>query len=60
MVEFVMAAYTASVHNATGFTPNFLVLGREIRAPLNIILEPPKEEARLWERHDLFVVNQQN
>ena len=43
-VQFVMAAYRASVHEATGYTPNSLTLGRETRASLNIVLGPPKEE----------------
>lgn len=34
----------ASVHDVTGFTPNFLVLIREVRAPLDIMLEPQNEE----------------
>ena len=33
-LPFVMAAYRASRHEATGYSPNFLVLGREARAPL--------------------------
>ena len=54
-----MAAYRASVHDATGYTPNFLTLGREVRAPLDEILGPPKEESDLWESHNDFVVDQQ-
>ena len=48
--------YRAFAHDATGFTPNFLALWKEkeVRAPLNIILGPPKEEARLWEIPDDF------
>ena len=37
-----MAAYSASVHVATGYVPNFLVLGREVQAPLDVILGPQK------------------
>ena len=40
-LQFVMAAYRASVHDTTGYTPNFLALGREVRAPLDIILGQP-------------------
>ena len=58
-VQFVMAAYRASVHEATGYTPNFLTLGGETQAPLEIVLGPPKEETDLWDSHDSFVADQQ-
>ena len=58
-VQFVMAAYRASVHEATGYTPKFLTLGRETQAPLDIVLGPPKEETDLWDSHDYFVADQQ-
>ena len=32
-LSFAMAAYQAIRHDATGYSPNFLVLGREARAP---------------------------
>jgi len=32
-VAYVMTAYNATVHSATGFTPNRLVFGREMRYP---------------------------
>jgi len=35
------AAYRASVHEATGFTPNRLMLGREVNAPLDVLLGTP-------------------
>ena len=34
----VMAAYRSTVHEATGFSPNFLVHGRELRAPIDVVL----------------------
>src|SRR5258708_26923010 len=37
-VPFVLAAYRATPHSATGFSPNFLLFGREIRAPIDIVL----------------------
>ena len=58
-VQFVMAAYMASVHDATGYTPNFLTHGREVRAPLDFILGPPKEETGLWESLNDFVADLQ-
>ena len=43
----------------TGYTPNFLTLGRETQAPLDIVLDPPKEETDLWDSHDSFIADQQ-
>jgi len=34
---FALSAYRATRHRATGYSPNFLVLGRETRAPLDVI-----------------------
>ena len=33
-----MAAYRASPHEATGFSPNMLMLGREVRAPIDLCI----------------------
>src|SRR3989442_12125116 len=39
----VMAAYRASPHDATGFSPNYLMFGRENRAPLDLLYGGPPE-----------------
>ena len=52
-LPFVMAAYRASRHDATGYSPNFLVLGRQARAPPDIIYGSPNEEQD--ETYDSFV-----
>jgi len=39
----VMAAYRASSHEATGFSPNFLLFGRENRAPLDLMYGGPPD-----------------
>jgi len=41
-LPFVMAAYRASQHESTGYSPNYLVFGRELRAPLDVVLDLPK------------------
>ena len=41
-LPFVMAAYRASQHESTGYSPNDLVFGRELRAPLDVVLDLPK------------------
>jgi len=42
-LPYVMAAYRASRHESTGMTPNFLMLGREVRAPVDLIYGEPSE-----------------
>ena len=37
-LPYVMAAYRATEHSRTGFSPNFLFLGREARAPVDLTL----------------------
>jgi len=44
-VPIVAAAYRASVHEATGYTPNRLLLNREVFAPLDIVAGPPPRDA---------------
>ena len=51
----VMAAYRSSRHEATGFTPNFLMFGREVRAPIDLVYGVPEEDAEHYESHQAFV-----
>ena len=39
-----MAAYRASRHEATGYSPNFLLFGREMRALIDMVMRGPNEE----------------
>jgi len=39
----VMTAYRSSVHSSTGFSPNFLMFGRELNAPIDLVLGRPDE-----------------
>ena len=42
----VMAAYRASPHEVTGFSPNRLFLGREVRMPLDLVMGLPLDESQ--------------
>ena len=37
-------AYRSAVHESTGFTPNMLMLGREVRTPVDLLFGKPKEQ----------------
>ena len=43
----LLAAYRASPRESTEFTPNRLFLGREVRMPLDLLLDLPKEEREI-------------
>ena len=43
-VSAVMAAYRASQHSVTGYTPHFLMLGGEVRTPIDLVLGAHTEE----------------
>ena len=45
LLPSIMAAYRASKHEATGYSPNFLIFGRENAAPLDVVFGLPEEEA---------------
>ena len=51
----VMAAYRASPHSSTGFTPNHLFLGRETKMPLDLIMGVPPEDEGQPRSTDDFV-----
>ena len=43
-LPYAMAAYRATQHDATGYSPNMLVLGRETRAPPDLVYGAPNED----------------
>ena len=43
-LPFVMAAYRSTAHSTTGVTPNMMMLGREVAAPLSLIYPEDGEE----------------
>ena len=46
-----LMAYRSAVQTSTGFTPHYLLFGREMRLPLDIIFRPPDKE----QSHQAFV-----
>ena len=40
-LPYAVAAYRATIHESTGYSPNFLFLGREARAPLDVVMGEP-------------------
>lgn len=42
-INLLLAAYRSSPHPATGFTPNYLMLGREVNIPKSILFPDPKD-----------------
>lgn len=42
-LPYVLMAYRSSVHESTGYTPNMLMLGREVATPLDIMYSISKE-----------------
>jgi hypothetical protein len=53
ILPHVMSCYRATSHESTGFTPNMLMLGREVRAPLDIALAEPLDNDPI--SFDLYV-----
>jgi len=41
---YAMAAYRFSRHDSTGYTPNFIVVGRETRTPVDIVYGVRQDE----------------
>ena len=50
----VMVAYHAFVHEATRFSPNKLVLGRETRLPVDVMYALPPEDQRIPRSYDVM------
>ena len=54
-IPFVMAAYRAAKHASTGFSPNYLVFGRENRAPLDVVLGEIVGEEEHYDSYNDYV-----
>ena len=45
LLPYVMAAYRSSTHESTQHSPNYLMMGREVRAPVDMVYGSPAEPA---------------
>jgi transposase InsO family protein len=52
-LPLVLAAYRSSKHESTGYSPHFLLFGRENRAPADLILPNPRENVSIGSVTDL-------
>lgn len=43
MVLYAVMAYRATKHSVTSFTPNFLMFGREVSKPVNLVTGLPPD-----------------
>ena len=43
LLPYVMAAYRSSVHRSTGYSPNYLMLAREVKAPADLVYGTPTD-----------------
>ena len=54
-LPFLLCAYRSARHESTGFTPNFLILGRELIAPLDLICPLPESAVETFDSASDFV-----
>ena len=58
-VPLVLAAYRATQHSSTGFMPNRLFLGCEVRLPIDLLMGLPNEESISPLTTDEYIANLQ-
>ena len=51
-LSYVLAAYRSSVHSTTNLTPNYLLFGRENRAPMDLVFDSPLDESVVDSEHE--------
>jgi hypothetical protein len=42
-LPFIMAAYRSARHESTGYSPNFIIYGQELIAPIDLVLGRPDD-----------------
>ncbi|MEZ4720247.1 MAG: RNase H-like domain-containing protein [Flavobacteriales bacterium] len=58
LLPHVMAAYRATPHSSTSYSPNFLILGHETRAPIDLVLGSPPDTCEV-KTYDEFTARRQ-
>jgi len=58
-VPITASTYRASVYEATGYSPNRLMLNREVYAPIDLVAGLPPGDPEHYDSADDFVVQQQ-
>ena len=43
-LPYVIAAYRATIHQSTNYSPNYLMYGREVRAPVDLVFGIPVDQ----------------
>ena len=51
-LSLLTSAYRSTIHETTGFSPNFLMLGREVRTPIEITLGVDKPDINDQDYHE--------
>lgn len=46
MIPYAVMAYRATKHSSTGFTPNFMLFGREVSEPVDLVAGLPPDDTR--------------
>ena len=44
VLPYIMMAYRSAVQSTTGYSPNYMMLGREVELPIDLIIGMPEEE----------------
>jgi len=59
-LAYVIAAYNATVHESTGYSPNFLTFGRELAVPVDVALgNPPADRVSVNDYADHLLTSLQ-
>ena len=53
-VGLAASAIRATVHRSTGFIPNMLMLGREVRCPINLMLKLGEGDGEPWRGEKVY------
>jgi hypothetical protein len=46
-LPYIMMAYRSAVHSTTGYSPNRMMLGREVELPIDLIIGVPEDAGKL-------------